>query len=147
MVMADRLEKRNCHDCGAKPGELHSPGCDVERCVLCGGQSISCNCLYRVNGMSTSDLKEEHPDIYKNGPSDAMEVVREAEEAKYGGRLPWTGIWPGTEECIEFGWYSKWSKSRGWIKCDANDPEAGPDLNRLGQCGRWDPVQRRYFKS
>jgi len=31
-----------CHDCGAKAGELHSLGCDMERCPICKGQLISC---------------------------------------------------------------------------------------------------------
>jgi hypothetical protein len=33
-----------CHDCVAIPGELHVPGCDMERCPKCGGQWISCGC-------------------------------------------------------------------------------------------------------
>jgi hypothetical protein len=33
-----------CHDCGAIKGFPHHPGCDNERCVFCGGQSITCNC-------------------------------------------------------------------------------------------------------
>lgn len=36
------MSKPNCHDCGAKPGELHDPGCDMEQCPECGGQLICC---------------------------------------------------------------------------------------------------------
>lgn len=35
-----------CHDCGCKEGELHNffPNCDMERCPICNGQLLSCNC-------------------------------------------------------------------------------------------------------
>lgn len=33
-----------CHDCGIVNGNFHHPGCDMERCPKCGGQSISCDC-------------------------------------------------------------------------------------------------------
>lgn len=33
-----------CHDCGARPGHFHHPGCDVEECPVCGEQLISCGC-------------------------------------------------------------------------------------------------------
>jgi len=36
-------EPDECHDCGAKPGELHMKGCDMEECPKCGGQLIGCS--------------------------------------------------------------------------------------------------------
>jgi hypothetical protein len=39
-----RIPYGNCHDCGTPSGGLHHPGCDMERCPLCGGQAIACNC-------------------------------------------------------------------------------------------------------
>jgi hypothetical protein len=33
-----------CPACGAKAGDYHVLGCDVEQCPYCGGQLISCDC-------------------------------------------------------------------------------------------------------
>ena len=37
-------ELRNCHDCNAKPGQVHMSGCDTQRCSICGGQYFLCEC-------------------------------------------------------------------------------------------------------
>jgi hypothetical protein len=34
-----------CHDCRAKVGHYHHPGCDVERCPVCGQQALCCEHL------------------------------------------------------------------------------------------------------
>jgi hypothetical protein len=41
--MVDKT-RHKCHDCCVLEGELHTPGCDVEKCPQCGGQYISCDC-------------------------------------------------------------------------------------------------------
>lgn len=33
-----------CGDCWAKVGHYHHWGCDCERCPVCGGQLIGCDC-------------------------------------------------------------------------------------------------------
>lgn len=37
-------ENSVCGDCGVGYGVQHLPGCDIERCPICGRQLISCDC-------------------------------------------------------------------------------------------------------
>ena len=40
-------DRQPCHDCRVLTGQYHvGPACDVERCPVCGGQVIGCDCSY-----------------------------------------------------------------------------------------------------
>lgn len=44
MTRPTDIVSTTCGDCGCREGELHSWGCDMEECPLCGGQLLSCAC-------------------------------------------------------------------------------------------------------
>ena len=145
--MSTTKELRDCGDCGAKPGELHQQGCDVERCAMCGAQQIGCECIYTVNGLDAGDLEETHREIYEKGPTKEMYEKFDAAIQALGGRLPWTGEWPGDAECREFGFWCFWGPDygqTGWVPCDPTHPGATEDLNKLAFKSTWDVKQRRY---
>lgn len=51
--------RRRCHDCNMLLGRVHHPGCDMERCPACEGQSISCGCLWAGEEHLAEDWAEE----------------------------------------------------------------------------------------
>lgn len=67
------LIQRHCPDCDTAPGETHFPGCDVERCSVCGGQALCCDC--------TDEQMEAHDPYFAR----------------------WTGYWPGVLESHALG--------------------------------------------
>jgi len=88
-------DKGICHDCNCKEGELHMPGCDMERCPFCGGQLISCECRYTKLGFDYdwdkefSGLPEQ---IYKEGLPEELEYKFEL-MLDEKGRIPYIQ-WP-----------------------------------------------------
>ena len=61
-------------------------------------------------------------------------------------RMPWSGEWPGTEVCAEFGWYARLVRGRGWVPCGPEEEGAAPDLNRLYSEAVWDRETKRSVK-
>jgi hypothetical protein len=121
-------ELTNCHDCGVRPGELHKAGCDVEQCPECGGQAMQC-----LSEIECPHCHETH--IHADC----------TEEPIAHSLIPWIGIWPGTLECREFGWYSYFDPKNGWVRCDKDHPKASEDLNRLhGFETIWDADNARF---
>ncbi len=140
--MAKEKTARPCPACRTKPGDLHVPGCDIERCPRCGGQAIGCNCIYEVCGIDPNTMEEMLPELYDSGPTKAMEQVW---DVTWGRRsLPWTGTMPGVVECREFGFWCVEGITLdppmlGWVPVPAGTPGATEDLNTLYRKTVWDP--------
>ncbi|WP_449475347.1 YgjP-like metallopeptidase domain-containing protein [Streptomyces abikoensis] len=55
----------------------------------------------------------------------------------------WTGERPGLAECTEYGFFCRLTPGQGYEPCNADDPDAEPDFNRLYRECIWDiPTQR-----
>ncbi len=39
-------DRQPCRDCEVIKGQYHVPGCELERCPICDGQAIGCDCDY-----------------------------------------------------------------------------------------------------
>lgn len=134
--------REKCHDCGVGIGQNHEPGCDTEVCPECGGQMISCNCSYKYLDIDVATMEEEHPDIYHNGLPDDM--AEKYEQYIQPHLIPWDGVWPGVKECREYGLWNKWVDEKGWVECNADDPDATEDLNKLAMLSQWNKEKKHY---
>lgn len=76
-----------CHDCGCKEGELHDLGCDMETCPRCGGQIITCDCVYGMLGIDASPGTW----AYSHGLTDKQEEEWQVKLEEIG-RIPWLQI-------------------------------------------------------
>lgn len=123
--------RSKCRDCAVEPGKMHGWGCPVERCALCGGQSVGCDCVYDLSGNDGDD-----------NPTIEMWTVYDAAVEAAGGRLPWSGYYPGYEECIDRG---LWTDAKG-KPCGPDDNGAWPDVGRLCNESTWSIAQRKWVK-
>jgi len=77
----------HCHDCSATDGRFHHPGCDMETCINCMEQLISCNCEAKING---KDFKV---------PTDVLvQVALRDSPCTICGTKPSTEYYPLTDE-------------------------------------------------
>ena len=126
--MSEPSTHRPCGDCGAQPGQPHTPGCDVARCLYTGMQRIACDSgAWRAYG--PEEEGDEQPDDFHE---DCGEDV-------------WAGEWPGDEDCRRLGLWCYWEDGRGWVECAPDHPKATEDLNRLRPpFAAWDRDARRW---
>jgi len=147
------LDPQPACECGAAIGELHRRGCDDELCARCGEQVVACHCVYELNGMEADGLWETHPDIYENGPTEAMWKVYDAEIEKLGGRIARSPLWQVTEDAARLGLWCRWVGpgteeaqriNSGWHSCGREHPDAVPHLVLLLYLATWNPKTRHY---
>jgi hypothetical protein len=113
-----------CPRCGVAAGELHTLGCAMEQCLHCGGQLLRCFIM---------------------GPYEAIEALPWPPPDE--DRIPWSGEWPGVAECHEFQWYARRNPDgAGWLPCNADEPVARPDLNRLHSDATWSREAKRFTR-
>lgn len=111
--------KERCDECGATSGSPHRSGCDVERCSICFGQRISCDCSghdplmsvwtgrwpKRKNRLASQQLNSDDRVIIKKRQCyyNAFSVVQFCEEYSNATYIEGSLVLPNSMT-IEHGW-------------------------------------------
>ena len=90
--MMEERKEIQCHDCGAKEGQLHTLGCDMERCPFCGHQLISCDCIYEK--LKLFDREKYTNETYFLPPEIYSEGVNEEQWQQWKKMLDEKGRYP-----------------------------------------------------
>lgn len=116
------------HDCKAPIGRKHGMDCSIAICLSTGHQRL----------------------LHQNGDTlPAMPGLPIDVDVHICGDDVWSG-WPrGTVEAIELGMYVQPALidhspgTPGWVRCEAGDPGAVPDIARI-LAGTWDPIAQTW---
>ncbi len=139
-IQTDCHRDRPCSDCGAEIGQPHEHGCDVERCMYTGGQWIGCGRYTDEHGTPLCDCDE-----HENHDAGGYTIHTCGQAPHDCGSQVWDGVWPGYEECVEYGLYCWFEPGVGFHGCGPQHPQAGVDLNSLnGGLARWDRERGRF---
>ena len=63
-------------------------------------------------------------------------------------RIPWTGEWPGKDQCREFGFYLKLDENGFWLpeRCSEDYPRKTEDLATLYILCKWNPFLKGLIR-
>lgn len=142
-----------CPDCQVEPGQPHLDGCDVARCLTNGGQRLMCA------GPDGDDLvvpDPTSPEVHEvdigSGPIRIRGVKVHLPKCADCGQDIWTGEWPGTMECREYGWWVRWENPAPgerygkWVPTTEDDPSSVPNGSRLIAECVWDRDLKRHVR-
>jgi len=89
-------------------------------------------------GAQVGQLHENGCDV-ERCPEDGRQLLMCGHDVDERERMPWTGLWPGTEECREYGFV---------LEGMPPDSDGGPwpNLNRLITECVWDRRRRRWVR-
>ncbi|MFJ9447142.1 hypothetical protein ACIRRH_35630 [Kitasatospora sp. NPDC101235] len=90
------------------------------------------------------ELHQDGCDIALCAQTGRQHLMCDHDEDDERCRSTWTGQWPGTAECREWGWCVRDVPGLGLTPCPAEDPHAVEDLNRLVTGARWDADSQRF---
>ena len=121
----------SCPFCEVQCGEYHRNLCELEQCPYCGFFCHNC-------GSNTGKCANIDNALYPVPLDD---------------RIPFTGEWPGANECRDWGWYAipqhdcEANPEKAWLACSPMAPKALPNYYRLSVDAEWSREDKRFVRT